>query len=379
MSRKWISFPLREGEHSRQAHCDFPAGTYEREMGREGFFGPVTHLHHKHPPTGWIDWQGPLRPHAFNFNRIASAHDCPFEAPLTLHNADIRLRVWKTATAMGHLVRNSDGDELLFVHDGAGHFHCDFGHLEYRDGDYLVIPRGTAWRVEPTAPSHFLLVENTDGAYQLPDKGLLGGQAIFDPAVLDHPHIDDAFKAQQDENTWQIRIKRQGRISTVTYPYNPLDAVGWHGDNTVVRLNWRDIRPLMSHRYHLPPSVHTTFVAKGFVVCTFTPRPVESDPGALKVPFFHNNDDYDEVLFYHRGNFFSRDNIEAGMVTLHPCGFPHGPHPKALKKAQTDPATFAEEVAVMIDTRRALEVTDAAAAVDVAEYVNSWRAPGKES
>ncbi|UQY35143.1 homogentisate 1,2-dioxygenase [Pseudomonas fulva] len=379
MSRKWISFPLREGEHSRQAHCDFPADTYEREMGREGFFGPVTHLHHKHPPTGWIDWQGPLRPHAFNFNRIPSEHDCPFEAPLTLHNADIRLRVWKTATAMRHLVRNSDGDELVFVHDGAGHLHCDFGHLEYRDGDYLVIPRGTAWRVEPTTPSHFLLIENTDGAYQLPDKGLLGGQAIFDPAVLDHPRIDDAFKAQQDESTWQIRIKRQGQISTVTYPYNPLDAVGWHGDNTVVRVNWRDIRPLMSHRYHLPPSVHTTFVAKGFVVCTFTPRPVESDPGALKVPFFHNNDDYDEVLFYHRGNFFSRDNIEAGMVTLHPCGFPHGPHPKALKKAQTDPATFAEEVAVMIDTRRALEVTDAAAAVDVAEYVNSWRAPGKES
>ena len=379
MSRKWISFPLREGEHSRQAHCDFPADTYEREMGREGFFGPVTHLHHKHPPTGWVDWQGPLRPHAFNFNHIPSEHGCPLEAPLTLHNADIRLRVWKTASAMGHLVRNSDGDELLFVHDGAGHFYCDFGHLEYRDGDYLVIPRGTAWRIEPSAPSHFLLVENTDGAYQLPDKGLLGGQAIFDPAVLDHPHIDAAFKAQQDENTWQIRIKRRNQISTVTYPYNPLDAVGWHGDNTVVRVNWRDIRPLMSHRYHLPPSVHTTFVAKGFVVCTFTPRPVESDPGALKVPFFHNNDDYDEVLFYHRGNFFSRDNIEAGMVTLHPCGFPHGPHPKALKKAQTDPATFAEEVAVMIDTRRALEVTEAAAAVDVAEYVNSWRAPGKES
>ena len=195
--------------------------------------------------------------------------------------------------------------------------------------------------------------------------------------MLDHPRIDAAFKAQQDERTWQIKIKRRNQISTVTYPFNPLDAVGWHGDNTVVRLNWRDIRPLMSHRYHLPPSAHTTFVANGFGVCTFTPRPVESDPGALKVPFFHNNDDYDEVLFYHRGNFFSRDNIEAGMVTLHPCGFPHGPHPKALKKAQEDPATFAEEVAVMIDTRRALEVAEAAAAVDVPEYVNSWRAPGK--
>ena len=158
MSRQWISFPLREGEHSRQAHCDFPEGTYEREMGREGFFGPTAHLHHKHPPTGWIDWEGPLRPHAFNFNQIASERDCPLEAPLTLHNADVKLRVWKTHGAMRHLVRNADGDELLFVHDGAGHFYCDFGHLEYRDGDYLVIPRGTAWRIEPSAPSHFLLI-----------------------------------------------------------------------------------------------------------------------------------------------------------------------------------------------------------------------------
>jgi len=242
-----------------------------------------------------------------------------------------------------------------------------------------MIPRGTAWRIEATQPVFMLLIENTDGAYQLPEKGLVGPHAIFDAAVLDHPRLDDDFRAQQDENPWQIRIKRRDQITTVTYPYNPLDVVGWHGDNTVVRLNWRDIRPLMSHRYHLPPSAHTTFVANGFVVCTFTPRPVESDPGALKVPFFHNNDDYDEVLFYHRGNFFSRDNIEQGMVTFHPCGFPHGPHPKALKKASTDPATFADEVAVMIDTRRALEVGEAAAAVDVPEYVNSWRAPGKES
>jgi homogentisate 1,2-dioxygenase len=103
---------------------------------------------------------------------------------------------------------------------------------------------------------------------------------------------------------------------------------------------------------------------------------VESDPGALKVPFYHNNDDYDEVLFYHRGNFFSRDNIEQGMVTLHPCGFPHGPHPKALQKSLESPATFVEEVAVMIDARRALEIDPAAAQVDVPEYVNSWRAPG---
>ena len=379
MNGERIRFPLREGQCSRQAHCDLPAGTYEREMGREGFFGPVSHLHHRHPPTAWIDWQGPLRPHAFDFNRLACERDCPLQAPLVLHNQDLQVRVWQCHSAMGHLVRNSDGDDLLFVHAGAGELFCDFGHLSYRDGDYLLIPRGTAWRIEPTQASFFLLIEATDGAYRLPERGLLGGQALFDPAVLEHPHVDQAFLDQQDENPWQIRIKRRQQISTVTFPFNPLDVVGWHGDNSVLRLNWRDLRPLMSHRYHLPPSAHSTFVANGFVICTFTPRPVETDPGALKVPFFHNNDDYDEALFYHCGNFFSRDHIEAGMLTLHPCGFPHGPHPKALRKSQEAPASFLDEVAVMLDSRHALQIGEAAASVDIPEYVNSWRAPGKEA
>ena len=144
-----------------------------------------------------------------------------------------------------------------------------------------------------------------------------------------------------------MRVKRRNTLSTITYPYNPLDAIGWHGDLLPVRLNWRDIRPLMSHRVHLPPSAHTTFLATRFVVCTFVPRPFETDPGALKVPFFHSNDDYDEVLFYHRGDFFSRDNIHAGMVTLHPCGFPHGPHPKALAGALKPKKPETDEVAVM--------------------------------
>lgn len=202
------------------------------------------------------------------------------------------------------------------------------------------------------------------------------GKDLFDPAILDHPSIDEAFKAQQDENTWRIDVKRNNEISKVTYPFNPLDAIGWHGDNTVVKINWRDIRPVMSHRYHLPPSVHTTFVGNQFVVCTFCPRPVESDEGALKVPFYHNNDDYDEVLFYHRGDFFSRDNIEKGMITFHPCGFTHGPHPGALKKSMEDPPSFVDEVAVMIDTRHSLTISQEALSVEDTSYVDSWKAPG---
>ena len=168
-------------------------------------------------------------------------------------------------------------------------------------------------------------------------------------------------------------MKRQGEVSRILYPFNPLDAIGWHGDLAPVRLNMRDIRPVMSHRYHLPPSAHTTFLSDRFVVCSFVPRPFETDPGALKVPFFQSNDDFDEVIFYHAGDFFSRDNIEAGSMSFHPAGFTHGPHPKAQQRMfqSTKPAT--DEYAVMIDTRDPLTVAEGAGAVAVAAYKESWR------
>ncbi len=169
-------------------------------------------------------------------------------------------------------------------------------------------------------------------------------------------------------------VKRRDQITTITYPFNPLDAIGWKGNLAALKLNWRDIRPVMSHRAHIPPSVHSTFVADRFVVCTFVPRPLESDPGALKVPFFHSNDDYDEVIFYHAGEFFSRDNIRPGMISFHPCGFTHGPHPKALAAAASAPKATTDEVAVMVDSRDPLDMGEAARAVEVHDYAESWKA-----
>lgn len=367
-----FDFPHIEGEASRQAHCDLPEGTYERELGRDGFFGPATHMYHANPPTGWTDWEGPLRPRAFDLARLTATEPCPFEAPEVLFNSYARLRFWRAPERMNHLVRNGDGDDLIFVHTGTADLFCDYGHLAIEAGDYIVLPRGTMWRLAGAQHFSALLIEATNSSYRLPDKGMLGPHAIFDPAMLDVPKIDDAFKAQQGPGTWKVRIKRRGQFSTVTFPYNPLDAKGWKGNLTAVRINVRDIRPLMSHRYHLPPSAHTTFVADRFVVCTFAPRLFETDPGALKVPFFHNNDDYDEVLFYHAGDFFSRDNIHPGMMSFHPCGFTHGPHPKALGKAFQQTKVATDEYAVMIDTRDALDIGAGAASVEWAGYVDSW-------
>ena len=372
--RRYISFPRIEGTASRQAHAALPAGTYEREMGKEGFFGPATMFYHRHPPTGWVAFEGPLQPRAYDLLALSAIADSPWASEEILANAAVRLRAWRLDSNMPALARNADGDDLLFVHAGAGDFYCDFGHLSIEAGDYVVIPRGTMWRITPGSAIMALLIEASNSSYQLPDKGLVGQHAIFDPGMLDAPKIDAPFRAQQsDTQTWRVEVKRRGVVSVITYPFNPLDAVGWQGDLSVVRINVRDIRPLMSHRLHLPPSAHTTFLAPRFVVCTFVPRPFESGEDAIKVPFFHNNNDYDEVIFYHAGNFFSRDNIRPGMLSVHPAGFTHGPHPKALANMlkQSKPAT--DEVAVMIDARDPLEVGTAAARVEAPDYVNSWK------
>ena len=372
----WIPVRGAEGRHSNQAHADLPEGTYEREMSKEGFFGPASFIHHPRPPTGWSRFEGPLRPRAFDLARLNATEPSPWAAGQVLFNDAVEIRFWKLAQAMPALARNADGDQLLFVHEGRGDLFCDYGRLSFEAGDYLYLPRGTMWRLEPKAPAAILMIEASNRHFGLPDRGLLGGHALFDPAMLKTPELDAAFEAQAARaGEVEVKIKKRGQVSTVTYPYNPLDAVGWHGDLAPVRLNVRDLRPVSSHRYHLPPSVHTTFVSDRFVVCTFAPRPFETDPGALKVPFFHNNDDYDEVLFYHAGDFFSRDHIDAGMMTFHPSGFTHGPHPKALKNMLVQARAATDEYAVMIDARDPLEVGEAAASVENAAYVDSWKAP----
>ena len=374
MTKRWITFPRTDGTYSKQAHADLPEGTYEREFGREGFFGPVTHIHHANPPTSWVKWKGDIRPRAFELDRLDRISHSPWDAITILHNNFMRLRHWITKGNMNHLVANADGDDLIFVHKGAGDLFCDFGHLPYRDGDYILLPRATRWRIECEEESEFLLIEATNNAYSLPEKGLLGHNAIFDPAVLEVPALNETFTAQQAEvKEWDIVIKRTELFSTITYPYNPLDTVGWHGDNLPVKINWRDIRPVMSHRYHIPPSVHATFLTDRFTVCTFVPRPLESDPGALKLPFYHSNNDYDEIIFYHKGQFTSRDNISPGTLTFHPCGFPHGPHPKAFEAAAKAERKETDEVAVMIDARDAVSVDSSAEAVEWHNYVNSWK------
>ncbi len=380
-------FPLGKGSYSRQAHVALPEGTFEDEHGREGFYGRVSHLYHQHPPTGWTRIEGPLKPRAIDCRKLEKAsalrNDDPFGEPVTfLYNDDLALRIVRPGGAMPYFARNGDADEVYFIHQGAGQMLSDYGPLRYTRGDYLVIPRGTTYRMLPdgAAGDEFYLLIESFSEIKVPvgERGMLGVNAQYDMGVVETPEPAPAAPGDlagsrigpQGETEWEVRIKREGQYTSVFYPFNPLDVVGWKGDLCPLKLNIKDYRPVMSHRVHLPPSVHTTFLAQNFVICSFVPRPFETDPEAMRVPFFHRNIDYDEVLFYHDGNFFSRHGIDAGMITWHPQGIHHGPHPKAIGAVRHKTET--DEYAVMLDTRRPLKMAEAAIPAEWPEYHMSW-------
>ncbi len=368
-----MQIPYIRGKVAAQAHVGIPSGTVEEEFARNGFFGKYAHLYRSHAPVGWTRIEGPLRPRAYNTS------DCPpgggdYLAARTpyLENDDVRIHMARIDAPTPYYFRNADSDELVFVHAGAGRLETDFGPLAYEPGDYLVIPRGTSHRFHPTSLSTFLVVESAS-EFAFPDKGMLGQHALFDPAVLRVPTPGESSSLAADsQGEWEVRIQREGQITSVFYPFCPLDVVGWKGTLAPTQLNVRDIRPVSSDRYHLPPSAHTTFVAHNFVICTFAPRPLENgDSEAMKVPFYHSNIDFDEVLFYHSGEFFSRQGIAPGMITFHPQGIHHGPQKGAVGRASK--ATRTEEVAVMIDTKRPLRVSEAATKSEITNYWKSWQ------
>lgn len=367
-----------QGKPTRQGHKGIPEGHYEEEQGLKGFFGPVSHLIRKRPSTRWTDIQGNLKPRLFDLVKY-------FEKPgrqRLLFNAHLevslqRVSVQPVADLRGY--RDADGDLLYFCHKGSGQFLTDYGMLPYTRGQYVVVPKSIVHTVQAKEDSVFLVIENKTSHYEEPDRGIVGRHAIYDPNAIGKPDLDGmhAHMSLEKINVREIEIKHAGEVSKYIYDDNIYDVVGWKGDLFPFTLHTDHMMPLMSHRAHLPPSAHTTFVAREFVICTFLPRPLEKDADALKVPFYHSNIDYDEVLFYHDGNFFSRDNLHAGMMTLHPAGFSHGPHPKAAKAVSTKTET--EEYAVMIDSRFPLQRDPVLDAVELPEYWKSWRTPATTS
>ena len=317
---------------------------YEEVVTTAGFTRAYSVVYHLRPPTrvtrlepaGTIpsDFgeQPTLRHHHVKTRSMPRSGDPIDGRVLLFGNNDVTLARCRPERGQEELFRNADADEVVFVHRGRGLLHTMFGPLPFRDFDYVVIPRTTTYRFEFEAGcGPDLLVIESRGSLTIPAKyvnpdGQLKMGAPYSERDFHGPSEINVIDREQETS---VLVKDGRRLTRYTLANHPFDVVGWDGMVYPYTFNADDFQPLTG-RVHLPPPVHQTFDAPGFVVCTFAPRMLDTDPEAIKVPFAHSNVQADEVLYYVRGRFGSRRGVEESSFTLHPRGIPHGPHPGTI-------------------------------------------------
>ncbi len=358
---------------------------YEEVISTQGFSRAYSIAYHLRPPTRVKavepagQWaierveQPVLRHHHLKTRSLPATGDAVTGRVPLLTNADVTLWRCRPADPQRELFRNAVADEIVFVHHGRGVLVTHFGRLPFRDYDYVVIPRCTTYRFdfEPTEFAPDLLVIESAGVVGFPNRYLNpeGQFRLGAPFAERDLHGPSELEILDSAGETPVLIKDGSRLSRYFLADHPFDVVGWDGCVYPFTFNADDFEPITG-TIHQPPPIHQTFEASGFVVCTFAPRMLDTHPAAIKVPYAHSNVESDEVLYYVRGRFGSRRGVEESSITLHPHGIPHGPHPGTI--AASRDMTRTDELAVMVDTFRPLDLTRQALALDDPSYPLSW-------
>ncbi len=358
---------------------------YEEVITTQGFGRAYSIVYHLRPPTRVrnIEKAGtkPIQPapddalrhvHLRTGGMPAAGDPITGRVPL-LFNHDVIIARCRPASPQRELYRNARCDELIFIHAGHGKLMTVFGELPFRAMDYVVIPKCTTYALEMAddSPQADLLIVESHGDLGFPPRYLNpdGQFRLGAPFCERDLHAPSALNPiDRDEDT-PLLIKDGDHWSRYVMANHPFDAVGWDGMVYPFTFNADDFEPITG-TIHQPPPIHQTFQSSGFVVCTFAPRMLDTHPMAIKVPYAHSNVESDEVLYYVRGQFGSRRGVELGSVTLHPHGIPHGPHPGTIQASFAVDRT--DELAVMVDTFRPLQLADSACSLDDPNYPYSW-------
>jgi homogentisate 1,2-dioxygenase len=377
----------QRGRLPRKRHITFKredGGLYPEELvGNKGFAGASSLLYHLRLPTAVkavrpfreLHWdaeeQGALRHRHLRSGRLETGPSPVLDRVPLLWNDDVALSLVRPSASEDVLYRNAQGDELVYVSEGEGVLESGFGDLPFRDGDYLVVPRGIVHRYRLADKPARLLVIESAGEVRLPKRYRNEHGQLLEGAPFSERDIRTPGEPRADERTGEfpILVKSGNRLSQVVLAHHPFDVVGWDGYYYPWAFNIHDFEPKVG-RVHLPPPVHQTFEGDGWVVCSFCPRPYDFDKQAVPAPYNHQNVMSDEVLYYASAQFMSRKGIEVGSITLHPDGLPHGPQPGRAEESVGK--TWTDELAVMLDTFRPLRVSRAAREVEDEGYMTSW-------
>lgn len=372
--------------HKRHTQFRKPDGSLysEQLFSTEGFSSHYSLLYHCHPPTEItrVDEPYSVAPHiaeekmlkhrSFQGFEIQPAPDFLASRKPVLVNSDCQIVLAAPEHSMlDYFYKNADADELIFVHEGTGILHTQYGQLPFGYGDYLVIPRGTIYQIAFAGTQNRLFIVESFSPIRFPKRylsqyGQLMEHAPFCERDIRQPQNLETFDEAGD---FLIRIRKKGMMYPIHYAHHPFDVIGWDGCEYPFAFSIHDFEPITG-RVHQPPPVHQTFEGTNFVVCSFCPRLFDYHPQSIPAPYNHSNIDSDELLYYVDGDFMSRKHVTRGMITLHPGGIPHGPHPGAVEKSIGAKET--KELAVMVDTFHPLQITQEALAIEDTKYVMSW-------
>jgi homogentisate 1,2-dioxygenase len=372
--------------HKRHTQFRKKDGTlYSEELfSTEGFSNDYSLLYHCSPPTAIIRTDEPydvspviaeekmLKHRSFEGFKIKPAGDYLDSRKTILVNNDCHVVLAApTQSLTEYFFKNADADELIFIHEGSGVLQTMYGNIEFGYGDYLSIPRGTIYQVSFNDANNRLLIVESFSPIRFPNRYLSRyGQLLENSPFCERDiRMPQNLQTIDEKGDFLIRTKKKGRVYGIHYGHHPFDVVGWDGCCYPFAFSIHDFEPITG-RVHQPPPVHQTFEGHNFVVCSFCPRLFDYHPLSIPVPYNHSNIDSDELLYYVEGDFMSRKNVTRGMLTLHPGGIPHGPHPGTVEKSIGSRET--KELAVMIDTFHPLQLTAGALEIENENYTMSW-------
>jgi len=372
--------------HKRHTQFRKPDGTLysEQLFSTEGFSDDYALLYHCHPPTQIIRTEPQqdvspqvaeekmLRHRSFEGFKVPRIDDYLQSRIPVLVNGDchIVLAAPRLSTT-DYFYKNTDGDELIFVHEGSGTVKTQYGQLPFSYGDYIMLPRGTIYQIHFDTPENRLFIVESFTPLRYPKRYTSRRGQLMEHS----PYCERDIRPPQDlvtidqKGDFLIKAKKKGVLYGLHYGTHPFDVVGWDGCCYPFIFSIHDFEPITG-RVHMPPPIHQTFETDAFVVCSFVPRLFDYHPQAIPAPYNHSNIDSDEVIYYVDGDFMSRKSVTRGMITLHPAGIPHGPHPGAVEKSIGAKET--KELAVMVDTFRPLMLTRHALEIENGDYVMSW-------
>ncbi len=376
------------GQIPKKRHTQFrkPDGTlyHEELFSTEGFSNAYSLLYHCHMPTQIIQvgdkysvkpetvHDRQLKHRSLHGFKIEPEKDYLKSRKPVLVNDDVNIILAApTASVTDYYFKNADADEVIFIHEGSGTLKTMYGILPFEYGDYVVIPRGTTYQLEFKDENNRLLIIESFSPVVTPKRyrtqfGQLHEHSPFCERDIRKPVRLETYDEQGE---FLFFIKKQDHMYPYRYLNHPFDVIGWDGYVYPYAFSIHDFEPITG-RVHQPPPVHQTFEARNYVICSFVPRLYDYHPLAIPAPYNHSNIDSDEVLYYVDGDFMSRKHVERGMLTLHPGGIPHGPHPGTVEKSIGAKET--QELAVMIDTFRPLLMTKYAAGIEDKDYYMSW-------